>query len=90
MTNRPSVPDAYALRNLVGRWFRIRAEHVHESVGIAGHMGKLDKGFQHSLLLQLAADAEHSDLLVRLLQGEEPLEFEQWLEERNYRAVGRA
>lgn len=71
--------NEWDLRNVVGRWLRIRADHVHESVGIAGHMGKLDKGFQNSLLLQLAADAEHSDLLVRLFKGEEPLPFEEWL-----------
>lgn len=81
--------DEWEVRKIVGRWLRIRAEHVHESNGIAGHMGKLDKGFQHSLLLQLAADAEHSELLVRLLRGDEPMSFEEWLEERDYRAVGR-
>lgn len=74
-----SVLDEWELRNVVGRWLRIRAEHVHESVGIAGHMGQLDKDFQRRLLLQLAADAEHSWLLARLFRGDEPLSFEDWI-----------
>lgn len=68
----------YELRNIVGRWLRIRADHVHDSIGIAGSAPGLDWDQQQRLLLQLAADAEHSDLLARLFRGEEPLSFDEW------------
>ena len=71
--------DPYELRNIVGKWLRIRAEHVEQSVGIAGSAwGMLDKVQQQTVLQQLAADAEHSDLLVRLFRGDPPMTFIEW------------
>lgn len=71
-----AVEDAATTRMIVGRWLRIRADHCAESYGVGEHVLPKDK--QHPLLTQLAADAEHSDLLLRLLNGEEPLPFDAW------------
>lgn len=49
------------LRTVVGKWLRIRGQ-------FDVHSNSLEQGFT-----QLAADAEHSGLLVRLLAGKEPL-----------------
>lgn len=72
--------DAYALRSLVGKWLRLRAQHIEDSVGISlwDKDGQMPKDEQRRVLQQLANDAEHSDLLVRLFKGEEPLFFEEW------------
>lgn len=77
--------SGWELRRAVGRWLRIRAEHIEESVGIAGSAPPLDSDEQRRLLLQLAADAEHSWLLVRLLDGHEPMEFNEWRENTSVR-----
>lgn len=73
----------WELRRAVGRWLRIRADHIEDSVGIA-NCG-LDKETQERVLRQLAADAEHSWLLVRLLDGHEPMEFNEWRENQSVR-----
>lgn len=78
VSNTPSVPDAYALRSIVARWLRIRTEHIADSIGIAGGSVHLGVSEQRAVLAQLANDADHSDLLVRLFMGEEPLPFEEW------------
>lgn len=85
---RPEVTSSggtsgWELRRAVGRWLRIRADHIEESVGIANQ--GLDKDAQRRLLIQLAADAEHSWLLVRLLDGHEPMEFNEWRENTSVR-----
>jgi hypothetical protein len=66
------VSDAYALRWAVGRWLRIRA--AHETRLAAGYAYYLRDGVTvQQLFTQLAADAEHSALLIRLFEGKEPL-----------------
>ena len=67
-----TVPlDRFALRWIVGRWLRIRASHVQ---GTPGRKDEL-----RALFTQLAADAEHSDLLARLFAGENPLPYNEWV-----------
>jgi hypothetical protein len=75
-----SPPDnVYAIRSIVGQWLRLRAKHAHESpTGLLP--GTLGIYLQRQVFTQLAADADHSDLLVRLLLGEEPQEFAEWKE----------
>ena len=68
--------DVYALRRIVGRWLRIRGEHLAESKGLSEHLVPKDR--QAILFQQLAADAEHSGLLIELFKGEEPLPFDEW------------
>jgi hypothetical protein len=71
--------NSLALRQIVGRWLRIRAQHVHESIGISGSAhGLLARDEQERVLLQLAVDAEHSDLLLRLFDGGKPLSWDDW------------
>lgn len=67
--------DPYAARQLVSRWFRTRAEHPGSGIAGSIHPPITDP----KVFTQLAADADHSDLLVRLFMGEEPLPYEEWL-----------
>jgi hypothetical protein len=68
----------FTARSIVGQWLRIRAMHHKNSQGIAGSAPRLSSDEQKRVLEQIAADAEHSDLLVRLFRGEEPLDYEEW------------
>lgn len=63
MSNQPAHRDAYVIRAVVSRWLRIRAEHEDLTW----------KPYDRGALTQLAADVDHSALLVRLLEGKEPL-----------------
>jgi hypothetical protein len=73
-----STTDAFAHRNIVGRWLRLRGMHIEESQGLSEYLVPKDK--QAQLFQQLAADAEHSGLLVDLFNGKEPLPFDEWKE----------
>lgn len=73
-----SVPVEFAIRNIVGRWLRLRGEHIEGSFGLSEFIVPRDR--QAQLFQQLSADADHSDLLLRLLKGEEPLPFDEWKE----------
>lgn len=66
--------DEWELRAVVARWLRIRAEHIEESIGFLD----FPKAEQKRILNQLANDADHSWLLVRLFREEEPLPFDKW------------
>lgn len=72
--------EAYRLRRIVGDWLRIRMKHIDESIGLNLHINgaMLSKSDQKLILQQLAADADHSFLLPRLLDGQEPLDFDVW------------
>lgn len=70
------MTDAYEMRRIVALWLRIRMEHVEESNGLSDHLVPRDK--QRAVFQQIANDADHSDLLVRLFNGEEPMPFDQW------------
>ncbi len=72
--------DPYEVRRIVGQWLRIRGTHAEESIGLSDWFVPKDK--QAQLFQQLSADADHSDLLVRLLNGEEPMPFDEWLKYR--------
>ena len=60
-------------------YFRVRAEFP--GFGIADGQGRTEEELR-ATFQQLAADVEHSDLLVRLLKGEKPLSHEEWLARR--------
>lgn len=68
--------DVYEVRRIVARWLSLRGQHVEDSVGLGEYIVPKDK--QALMFQQLSADAAHSDLLVRLLMGEEPLPFDEW------------
>lgn len=70
---RQSELDVYALRNAVGRWLRIKAERPFEQGQRSATECLVARGAQ-AMYQQLANDAEHSDLLIRLFMGEEPRE----------------
>ena len=72
----PNKADAAFLRSVVGRWLRLRGEHVGKSIGLDDCLVPRDK--QAAMFGQLAADADHSWLLWRLLSGEEPMPFDEW------------
>lgn len=57
------------LKNKVYKWLMIKAEHdkAYKFNRLGIEPDKLEQ-----LLIQLAADAAHSELLYRLFEGEEP------------------
>lgn len=59
---------AYEARKLVGEWLRMKANYDKRYKKHSMEFG-LDAEQMHTLLLQLAADAEHSELLFRLFSG---------------------
>jgi len=69
----------------VSLWLRTRAAHVDNSQGLmlwlpdSGPLSKLD---QEKIFTQLAADADHSWLLLRLFNDEEPMTFDTWRDSR--------
>lgn len=63
--------DPSTARHLVGVWLRTRIAH---EVGLADRYRYLVKeGDVKAIFQQLAADAEHSALLLRLFEGKDPL-----------------
>jgi hypothetical protein len=62
--------QAYFVRRCVGQWLRLKEQW--EGFNFGGH-GSVHRRYQRGELSQLAADADHSALLVRLLGGGEPL-----------------
>jgi hypothetical protein len=65
----PQTP--YVLRSCVSRWLRIRVQHDKMLEGRYRQL--MAAGDVKALFMQLAADADHSALLVRLFEGKEPL-----------------
>jgi hypothetical protein len=63
--------DVYGLRRAVGQWLRIKADRPFEQAQAPAMNALVAQGAQ-AMYRQLAADAEHSDLLIRLFKGEEP------------------
>ena len=75
------LADKSAVRNAVGRWLRTRMSDpgkdnqrgpLRAAIYTLGQTGDFDKAVA-AMYQQLAADAEHSALLWRLLEGKEPL-----------------
>lgn len=67
--------DIYTIRSKVAHWFRIRAEfegakHMRFILD-SPHLTTEQKVRQ--IFYQLAADVDHSALLIRLLEGKDPL-----------------
>jgi len=63
--------------DLVARYFRVRAQYPGVGIGVQG-TGWSEERYR-GVFEQLAADVEHSDLLRRLLEGEEPMPYELWV-----------
>lgn len=74
--NKLSNTEAREITSIVSRYFRIRSNHFMEANSSLANYG--DRDMLCDLLIQIAADVDHSDLLVRLLRGEEPLDYEEW------------
>lgn len=75
------ILDPYTLRNAVGRYFRVRAEHPGMNMVANLIPGTyFEEDLSRMVFIQLAADVEHSDLLARLFAGEEPLPYDEWKE----------
>jgi hypothetical protein len=66
--------EVQRIRGIVGRYFRIRAQHPGQGISGGVHPPITDP----AVFTQLAADVEHSWLLERLLSGEEPMEYDDW------------
>jgi hypothetical protein len=68
--------DIYKLRAAFGDWLRIRLQHEERLLERYGPTlsAEVSPGQKINMLFsQLAIDAEHSALLMRLLEGKEPL-----------------
>lgn len=65
------MAEAWKQRQAVGRWWRIKIAQDNQDTAFYRQVlgDKYDR-----VMLQIAADIDHSYLLSRLLAGEEPLE----------------
>jgi len=66
------MTEDYKLRQAVGRWWRIKIENEPDN----SYLRQLCGENWYSITQQIGADIDHSDLLTRLLGGEEPYDQE--------------
>jgi hypothetical protein len=74
-----SYQESREFTKIFSDWLRIRSSFLSDSNSALKNVIN-DPHLAVRILQQLAADVDHSDLLIRMLRGEKPLDYEDWKE----------